>query len=260
MQERDYKTLIDAVQKVARNIRSLAESIDSGNTAPLAPFEYMHDYSYDALIFPLAQAGLAHADDTFQPPSPDLTQKANPVLAPTGTDIQQLYQDARKGSVYIAKNSWNALKSSNYTPVQVSDEYQSLHHALNFLRIKPGSPEMCALLDTTPEAFRRIDKSYALAGIYNHLRHKRGLLQIVAGQLAPLPYDESQDSLFRARPSLENRLEATFSRATNPVGLELRRLMEPFGLTFQEVSAYIVTRLEIEGQIPKTETHMGYVH
>ncbi|MBK6897019.1 MAG: hypothetical protein IPH06_10560 [Alphaproteobacteria bacterium] len=257
MREQDYRTLFDAIHKVARNIRSLAESIDSGHPENLSPFEYLQDYSYDALIFPLAQAGLAHAEDSRQPPSPVLTEKVNPVLAPSGTDIQQLYQDARKGSIFIAKNSWEGLNSSYYTPVKVSDEYQSLHHALHFLGIRPGSPEMCELLDTTPEAFRRIDKSYALAGIYNHLRHKRGLLQIVAGQLAP---SASEDGEVRPRPSLENRLEASFTRASNPVGLELKRLMEPFGLTFKEVSAYIVTRLEMEGQIPKAESSPGYVH
>lgn len=257
MQESDYKSLFGHVRNVAQNIRSLAQSVDEGKAPAIDSDDYEQNYSYFTLIMKLSEAGLAHASDYRRPPSEELRRMVDPVLSALHTNISTLYEDARKGATFIAKSSWKELTASHFMPTDFSPAYKNLLETLDFIGVQPGSREMCTLLGTDEKNFRRIEKAHALVAIYYHLNTRPGYMRNITGLLAPAPIGIME---FTKPQSLESRLEASFSLASNPIGMDLRKMMEPYGLTFTEVATYVVTRLEMDNLLPEDERRHEFVH
>ncbi|MBK9585460.1 MAG: hypothetical protein KA099_11040 [Alphaproteobacteria bacterium] len=240
-------SLIEGIHTVAENIRSLAQSADEGRVERVDAREYAHYASYESLIVLLAQAGLASPIDALDPPSEDLKSKSAPVLEPAGFTLSQIYEDARKGAVFMMQQSWEAMKDAPEYPENPRTDYDPLHYCMAFLDVTPGSEELCDLLDTTPEVFARIDKSFALACAYESFRTNQGLVRLFTEQQRAAPPDNrGLAGQFAAARDFRQRYDEGAERVYKDIAVLMRKSQ----IRQEEVKFYFLTRLEIDGDLP----------
>ncbi len=240
-------SLLEGIRTVAGNIHGLAQSAQRGDADPVDANEYVSYASYESLVILLAQADLASPIDAFDAPSADLISKADPVLAPAGFSLPQLYEDARKGSAYMMQQSWAAMKDAPAYPEHPRTAYDLLHFCMGFLDQQPGSKALCDLLDTTPEVFARIDKSFALACAYESFRTNQGLVRLFTEQQRAAPPDNrGLAGQFAAARDFRQRYDEGAERVYKDIAVLMRKSQ----IRQEEVKFYFLTRLEIDGDIP----------
>ncbi len=244
MRDEDEKDLAATVQEVAQNIRALAREVEQGRTAPVDGFAYVNDFAYDVLISILSKAKLATPDDAGRAPTEDLRQNANPLLAPIGFTIDEVYDDARKGRMFVLKSAWDEMKSHPDFPKDASALYDSLHYSFEFLGLKAGSDEALQLLGTTAEEFEKIDKSFALASAYECFKDHHVVAHALYQPLA------SRKGVIS--PSFDDAVAYVerYMRGMPQVISDIQRIMEQSGLSDQETQFYFATRMEMEGYNP----------
>ncbi len=246
MRDENKEELAAAVQEVAQNIRTLAREVEQGRTAPVDGFEYVNDFTYDVLISRLAKAKLATPDDAGRAPTEDLRQNANPLLAPIGFTIDEVYDDARKGRMFVLKSAWDEMKSHPDFPKDASALYDSLHYSFEFLGLTPGSEDALSALGATKEEFQKIDKSYALAAAYDCFKDHHVVAQMLHQPLLSLRREKGLAPSFDAAVEYVER----YMRGMPQVIGDIQRIMEQSGLSDQETQFYFATRMEMEGYNP----------
>lgn len=246
MRDEDEKDWATAVQEVAQNIRALAREVDQGRTEPLDGFEYVSDYAYDVLISTLTKAKLATPQDASHPPTDELRKNANPLLAPIGTNIDEVYEDARKGRFFILKNAWEEMKAHPDFPRDAGSAYDTLHYSFEFLGLKAGSEEALQLLGTTAEEFQKIDKSYALAAAYECFKDHHVVARALYQPLVSRGGGKSLSPSFDDAVAYVER----YMRGMPQVIEEIKGIMDQSGLGDQETQFYFATRMEMEGYYP----------
>lgn len=243
--------LLQSARSVASNICTFAETVQ-GRGATMAQnmdaVDYQIDCSYDEFIALLSRAGLTTPDASETAPDETLRHAVNPHLADLGLTVDKVYQDARTGRVFLAQTLWTTMKDAPEFPQDPSADYDSFHYSLEFLGIEPGSPEMCALLETTPEQFRRVDQTFAKASAYENLLFHQSMMNFAAAKMASAqenPYKTLADLFKDAR-----EYDALYDRSFADFEEEIARTIKRSGLTEQEMAFYILARLEADGRLP----------
>ncbi|MBK6897020.1 MAG: hypothetical protein IPH06_10565 [Alphaproteobacteria bacterium] len=246
MRDKQDDDIAAAVQEVAQNIRTLAREVEQGRTAPVDGFEYVNDFTYDVLISTLAKARLATPEDAGRAPTEDLRQNANPLLAPIGFTIDEVYDDARKGRLFVLKSAWDEMKAHPDFPKDASALYDSLHYSFEFLGLTPGSEQALSALGATKEEFQKIDKSYALAAAYDCFKDHHVVAQFLHQPLLQRRQDKALSPSFDAAVEYVER----YMRGMPQVINDINRIMKQSGLNDQETQFYFATRMEMEGYNP----------
>jgi hypothetical protein len=247
MTNEENDLLIKAVHEVAGNIRSLAQRADEGRAESVDVHDFINNSRYEILIMLLAQTGLATPDDTIGAPTEDLKRKADPVLSPVGLTITQIYADARKGAAFMMQQIWEAMKDAPEYPENPRPDYDLLHSCMTFLGTEPGSDDLCALLDTTPQKFKRIDKSFALACAYESLRSNQHLVRLFQEQQAQIQAVRPMGigAHFAAARDFKQRYDEGAEQVFKDIAVLMRRSQ----IRHEEVKFYFLARLQQDGDV-----------
>lgn len=235
--------MIEALHEIAGNIRTLAREIEDGRTAPVERFDYLNNATYEALLSPLIEDGLAEAEDCDRPPTEALRARVNPLLAGADTTIDALYADARTGRIFVLRNAWNEMKAHPQYPEQASGTYDSLHYSLKFLGIEPRSPEMYALLETDEAEFTKLDKEYALSTIYEEIQDNHALMSLTLGRLALEHAHEGEAGEQRIAQEFESRV----NKGLRIVLEDIDAIKARSGVQEFEIMFYVNTRFQMAG-------------
>lgn len=240
-------SLLEGIRTVAGNIHALAESARQGDAGPVDADEYAGHASYESLVILLTQAGLATPVDVFDAPSEELIRKTDPVLAPAGLTLAQIYEDAFTGAAYMLRQSWAGMKDAPEYPEEPRSDYELLHYCMAFLDLKAGSEELCAQLDTTPGVFARTDKSFALACAYESLRSNQRLVRLFreqqAQQIAAGPRGIGE--IFTAARDFRQRYDEGAEQVFKDIAVFMRRSQ----IRQEEVKFYFLSRLQRDGDV-----------
>lgn len=254
MKDDEREELIENVRTLATNICTFARDIDAGRVKPPDISDFINDYTYDALISDLAHLKLATVEDAEHAPNDALRERVNPLLAPVGATIDEVYADARKGRIFVLKALWEKMKEAPEIPKEAAEAYDTLHYSLQFLGLKPGSPETLALLGTTAEEFTRVDQAFGKASAYETIVGNHMMTSLTIQRLKEKHKAKGVEGL----PDLARDFEQRFESGVASVTRDLQRIMAQSGLREDELQFYINTRLEIDGY-PTDEPPQKYL-
>lgn len=242
--------LLQSARNVASNICAFAETVQQrGETMAdnMEAIDYQLDCSYDEFIALLSRAGLAMPEASLKAPDEDLRTKVDPHLADLGLSMDKVYEDARTGRVFLAQSLWKTMRDAPEFPQDASADYDSLHYSLEFLGIAPGSPEMCALLETTPEQFRRVDQKYAKESVYEDLLFRQSMMNFAMMKtMSPGRPDVKLSDLFKTAREYDEMYDRNFA----DFEAETAKTLNRSGLSEAEMTFYILARLEADGRLP----------
>ncbi|MCB1681477.1 MAG: hypothetical protein H6858_01575 [Rhodospirillales bacterium] len=241
----DFQDVMGDIREVAANIRNLAHEIDEGRATPPDLFVYNNQYSYETLIAMLVDVNFAKAEDSDRPPTEELRARVNPLLEEIGMDIDQVYADARKGQQFMMRHIWGQMKSGPDYPPDAGVNYTMLHYSLDFLGLKPHTPEACEVLETEDRDFTRLDKSYALATIYESIMDNQMMMNMVAGKL----YQQYARQGLAGQFEFAREFAQRFNNSLAAVYDDVKKIMAQSGLSQEEVQFYVTTRLEMNGVV-----------
>lgn len=254
MKDDEREELIENVRTLATNIRTFARDIEEGRAKPPEISDFINDYIYDAMISDLAHLKLATVDDAEHAPNDALRERVNPLLAPIGADIDQVYADARKGRVFVVKALWEKMKEAPEIPKEATEAYDTLHYSLQFLGLKPGSPEALALLETTTEEFTQIDQTFGKASAYETIIGNQMMMGLTIQKLK----DKHEGKGVKGLPDFARDFQQRFESGIASVTGDLKRIMAQSGLREEELQFYINSRLQIDGY-PTDEPPQKYL-
>lgn len=242
--------LLQSARNVATNIAAFAETVQGrGETMAqnMDAIDYQLDCSYDEFISLLSRAGLTTPEAAGTAPDEALRNAVNPHLADLDLTVDQVYEDARTGRIFLAQTLWKTMKDAPESPQDASADYDSLHYSLEFLGIAPGSPEMCALLETTPEQFRRVDQKYAKESVYENLLFRQSMMNFAMMKtMSPERPFTKLSELFKTAREYDEMYDRNFADFEDETAKTLKRS----GLSEQDMAFYILARLEADGRLP----------
>lgn len=242
--------ILQSARNVASNICAFAETVQQrGETMAdnMEAIDYQLDCSYDEFIALLSRAGLATPEASLKAPDENLRSKVDPHLADLGLTVDKVYQDARAGRTFLARTLWATMRDAPEFPQDASADYDSLHYSFEFLGIAPGSPEMCALLETTPEQFRRVDQKYAKESVYEDLLFRQSMMNFAMMKtMSPGRPDVKLSDLFKTAREYDEMYDRNFADFEQETAKTIKRS----GLSEAEMTFYILARLEGDGRLP----------